>query len=107
MNALKVMDRYWKVVIQVSTRKHDIKVQYLYDNVRALISMVITILDKKGKKCCCLNWQVSKKINLSNGSLMTSLFPSMLLLNTCSLFNMVLYIFRDQIFFIPRFSIFL
>ena len=26
------MDRYWKEVIQVSTRKHVINVQYLYDN---------------------------------------------------------------------------
>ena len=33
MNALQVMDRYWKEVIQVSTRKNDIKVQYLFDNV--------------------------------------------------------------------------
>ena len=32
MNALQVMDRYWKEVIQVSTQKHDINVQYLYDN---------------------------------------------------------------------------
>ena len=31
MNALQVMDRYWKEVIQVSTQKHDINVQYLYD----------------------------------------------------------------------------
>ena len=31
MNALQVMDRYWKEVIQVSTQKQDIKVQYLYD----------------------------------------------------------------------------
>ena len=35
MNALQVMDRYGKEVIQVSTRKHDINVQYLYDKVRA------------------------------------------------------------------------
>ena len=32
MNALQVMDRYWKEVIQVSTLKNDIKVQYFYDN---------------------------------------------------------------------------
>ena len=25
MNALQVMDRYWKEVLEVSTRKHDIK----------------------------------------------------------------------------------
>ena len=31
MNALQVMDRYWKEVIQVSTQKNDIKVQYLYN----------------------------------------------------------------------------
>ena len=31
MNALQVMDRYWKEVVQVSTGKHDVKVQYLYD----------------------------------------------------------------------------
>ena len=31
MNAMQVMDRYWKEVIQVSTQKHDINVQYLYD----------------------------------------------------------------------------
>ena len=28
MNALQVMDRYWKEVIQVNTRKNDKKVQY-------------------------------------------------------------------------------
>ena len=28
MNALQGMDRYLKEVIQVSTKKHDIKVQY-------------------------------------------------------------------------------
>ena len=32
MNALRVMDRYQKEVIQVSTLKNDIKVQYLDDN---------------------------------------------------------------------------
>ena len=32
MNALQVMDRYWKEEIQMSTLKNDIKVQYLYDN---------------------------------------------------------------------------
>ena len=31
MNALQVMDRYRKEVIQVSTVKNDVKVQYLYD----------------------------------------------------------------------------
>ena len=31
MNALQVLDRYWKEVIQVSTKKNDINVQYLYD----------------------------------------------------------------------------
>ena len=31
MNALQVMDRYRKEVIQVSTLKNDVKVQYLYD----------------------------------------------------------------------------
>ena len=31
MNALKVIDRYGKEVIQVSTPKQDINVQYLYD----------------------------------------------------------------------------
>ena len=31
MNALHVMDRYWKEVLQVSTQKHGINVQYLYD----------------------------------------------------------------------------
>ena len=33
MNALQVMDRYGKEVIQVSTRKHDMNVQYFYDTV--------------------------------------------------------------------------
>ena len=35
MNALQVMDIYLKevTVIQVSTRKNDIKVQYLYDSI--------------------------------------------------------------------------
>ena len=37
MNALQVMDRYWKEVKQVSTRKNDIKVQYLYDTSFLLI----------------------------------------------------------------------
>ena len=32
MNALQGMDRDLKEVIQVSTWKHDIKAQYLYDN---------------------------------------------------------------------------
>ena len=31
MNALQGMDRYPKEVIQVSTQKHVMKVQYLYD----------------------------------------------------------------------------
>ena len=31
MNAWQGMDRYWKDVIKVSTRKHDLKVQYLCD----------------------------------------------------------------------------
>ena len=31
MNALQLKDRHMKEVIQVSTRKNDIKVQYLYD----------------------------------------------------------------------------
>ena len=31
MNALQGLDRYQKEVIRVSTRKHDIKVQYLYN----------------------------------------------------------------------------
>ena len=31
MNALQVMDRTRKEVIQVSTEKNDVKVQYLYD----------------------------------------------------------------------------
>ena len=29
---MNVMDRYRKEVMQVSTRKHDINVQYLYDS---------------------------------------------------------------------------
>ena len=33
MNALQGMDRYLNEEIQVSTQKHDIKVQYLYDNI--------------------------------------------------------------------------
>ena len=32
-----VMDRYRKEVIQVSTRKHDINVQYLYDNINVFL----------------------------------------------------------------------
>ena len=35
MNALQVMDRYQKEVIQVSIRKHDINVQYPYDKIIA------------------------------------------------------------------------
>ena len=33
MNALQLMDRYRKELMQVSTQKHDIKVQYLYDSI--------------------------------------------------------------------------
>ena len=29
MSALQVLDKFWKEVIQVSTRKHDVNVQYL------------------------------------------------------------------------------
>ena len=36
MNALQIMDRYRKELIQVSTGKNDIKVQYLYDKSRIL-----------------------------------------------------------------------
>ena len=32
MDALLGMDGHWKKVIQVSTLKHDIKVQYLHDS---------------------------------------------------------------------------
>ena len=32
MNTLQVMDRYCKEELQVSTWKHDINNQYLYDN---------------------------------------------------------------------------
>ena len=31
MNALQVMDRNWKEVIQVSTKNNDINAQYLYN----------------------------------------------------------------------------
>ena len=30
MNTLQSMDRYWKEVIQVSSSKNDLKVQYLF-----------------------------------------------------------------------------
>ena len=33
MSALQVLDKFWKEVIQVSTRKHDVNVQYLYNNI--------------------------------------------------------------------------
>ena len=33
MTDIAWMDRYWKEVLYVSTRKHDIKVQYLYDKI--------------------------------------------------------------------------
>ena len=36
MNALLVMDRYQKKVIQVSTYKNDVKVQYLYNNLMVM-----------------------------------------------------------------------
>ena len=32
MNALQGLERYQKEVIQVSTQKNDLKVQYLYDS---------------------------------------------------------------------------
>ena len=38
------MDRYRKEVLQVSTRKHGINVQYFYDN-RASISVILCFLD--------------------------------------------------------------
>ena len=37
MNALQVMDRYRKEVTQVSTKKNDIKIQYLYDKMSGKI----------------------------------------------------------------------
>ena len=39
------MDRYWKEVLQVSTRKHGINVQYLYDTMsisRILVYTAVT-----------------------------------------------------------------
>ena len=44
MNALKVMDGYRKEVIQVSTRKLDINVQYLYDNCMSTLYLVLNKL---------------------------------------------------------------
>ena len=41
MNALQVMDRNWKEVIQMSTRKNDIKVQYLYDRWKICFSRLL------------------------------------------------------------------
>ena len=34
MKDIAWMDRYWKEVLQVGTRKHGINVQYLYDRER-------------------------------------------------------------------------
>ena len=47
MNALQVMDRYWQEVIQVSTSKNDIKVQYLYDSMTKLSSEKYVIWPNK------------------------------------------------------------
>ena len=57
MTALQGMDRYWKEVIQVNTWKHDIKVQYLYNNTKPIDIVYHKI-------SCCKNlalfllWQV-------------------------------------------------
>ena len=47
MNAFQVMDRYRKEVIQVSTRKPDINVQYLYDT----YSNLETVLNRSCYAC--------------------------------------------------------
>ena len=45
MKALHRMDRYRKEVLQLSTRKHGINVQYLYDNnKKTVIESYSTIL---------------------------------------------------------------
>ena len=49
MNALQVMDRYQKEVIQMSTEKDDKKVQYLYDK-EIIYYNTKSILVRQGKK---------------------------------------------------------
>ena len=44
---MQVMDRYWQEVIQVSTSKNDIKVQYLYDSMTKLSSEKYVIWPNK------------------------------------------------------------
>ena len=43
MNALQGLDRYWKEVIHVSTRKHDINVQY-HNNKIIFVSRIMPLL---------------------------------------------------------------
>ena len=46
MNVLQVKDRYRKEVIQVSTWKHDINVQYLYDIIIILVKFYLNLSGK-------------------------------------------------------------
>ena len=54
-NALQVMDRYWKEVLQVSTWKNDIKVQYLYDSLATWINLTLSHLNSFN---LIYNWQI-------------------------------------------------
>ena len=57
MNTLRVMDRYQKEVIQVSTKKNDLKVQYLYDNTYYMSRKGPEILTSNTNKCSYYaNW---------------------------------------------------
>ena len=76
----QVMDRYWKEEIQVSTKKNDIKVQYLYDksNSWTFASQArptICLTDQWflfGFNNCPGNWSTNKVI------------PNLLHFNSCS-----------------------
>ena len=47
MNALHVMDRYRKEMMQVSTWKNDIKGQYLYDKIGKLLKIAVIDFQQK------------------------------------------------------------
>ena len=59
MYALQVMDRYWKEIIQVSTLKNDIKVQYLYDmtNLSAKCELQDACIKKEYNAMKILGWK--------------------------------------------------
>ena len=60
MNALQVMDRYWKEVKQVSTWKNVVKVQHHYDKVADLNSCTNTLACRPNEQLffIFLHWEL-------------------------------------------------